>query len=567
MHRRPKAPQRSEIRFSKTPNTYAFSARTMGGSGPTDLSGPTATGPFGSLRHALFWASLLSTFGSTTPTGIQAPQTVNHVPFQQVGHISPFAQTALLSFHIDVTNIKFALLNLLNSTTEPEERKIITGWQHTISEKLHFLSTTTRPRRSILTWIASITGLFNHLRINQVNSKIHNVKQASELLNSETEQIFHHIKATDANFENLASILRKDEKTLWQFDLLLRQEKQWRNAERAITAVSRIIDLLPQHKLAPDAFFIFDIEREWKRLQDKVQKRGKELAMPSWQYILHCHTSYWTDTNSILIAIEVPIKDREGSSYDLFQYHKSPFLIDNKLYRAQTWHEFLAVHAVTKATFALTRAQLNKFTTKVLDTWYFHGPIIENHGDQKECIEALWTAEQVEIENWCHLTATTNREHAQPINDTAALWITDKEITLTIQCTNKPTHVHTITNTQIINLDSQCKASSARLTFIPTQITSNQSEIILKSFNLTFSGYHNWGVTSWNLQQPTIISNRFAEIHEALNSKVHLIPVWIAVTLAIIAIIIVILFILWLYIKAKQIPVTCKTDNTPNPNE
>ena len=488
------------------------------------------------------------------------------VPFQRVGELRINADTAILTLQLDITNILSKTTNLLNGTDDPEERETLLTWQNDLKEATKFLSFTSRNKRDLMAWIASITGLFNHFRINQVQNKISNVNEAGKALNQETSQLLHHVEVNDENLKTLASMLHKDEAALWKFNLLTKKKATWQNAERVISATRKLIETLPQHKLTPDAILLFDLEKEWKNLELKVQKRGKEVAMPSWHYLLHVKTSYWTNENTILIAIEVPIKDRKDTQYDLYELQETPLLLNGKFFLAHTKHCFLAVHAVTQATLALSREQLNSFATSILGTWFFHGPIIENHGDQKECVEALWSADSTEVDKWCHLTATYNREYAQPINNTAVLWITNTPTQITTICTNKPTDVKIINQTTIVNIATHCKASSTRLTFLPTNTETFHETIVLKRIT-TSKDKDTWGLTSWELQQPPMVKDRFQEVQNLLTRKVNLVPVWLAVSIAVIALLVVIIFMIWLYWKAKQqwtlqpVTPTCETDN------
>ena len=442
-----------------------------------------------------------------------------------------------------------------------EHKQTLSIWEREIVDSLKFLSIRQRHKRNILAWVASITGLFNHLRLNQVNKNIQNVKQANKLLNSETNQILHHIEVDDANLEKLEQIVRTKEHDMWKFNLLLRQEEVWESATRLMNSIRKMIDALPRHHLATESVSLFDIENEWVKLQNKVQKQGKELAMPSWHYLFHIKVSYWTDDKTIILATEIPVKSRKNTAYQLFKLIHNPILVNNKLVEAQVKRNYLAQHAITKATFALSQEQLDSFATRVLGTWFYHGPLVENHGEEKDCIEAIWSTSATEIDKWCHLIATSIREYANPINNTAVIWTTNQSVKLTIQCANKPTIIKTIHKTQIVNLEPGCKASSSRLTFVPTASNSFNSEITLKEID-TPSNTLSLGNTSWHLQQPPHIQNKFLAINDLLQKKVHLIPVWVAITIASIAIIIVIVFIAWLYWKAKNWPSNTPTHDT-----
>ena len=473
-----------------------------------------------------------------------------HIPLRKVGTLCINAENAILTLNLDLSKITNTLASMLTNTKVEDEIDLIETWLKDISEATNFLHYQQRERRDVISWLASVTGLYNYLKLNQVNKKMENINSASSDLNKETQQIFHHITAMDANLIKLSQILRGHENALWNLDTILHKELTWRNAERTVSAVRELIETLPQHRVSPDAVLLFDFEKEWKILQDKVKSKGKELAVPSWHYALHSKTSYWTDRTKVLIAISIPIKDRHTTSYELYKIQPTPFLLNDRFYRALTQHQFIAVHAITQASIALTDEQINTFSTQVLDTRYYHGPVIENQGDQRECIEALWTNTS-EIETWCHLIATNDKEYAHAINNSAVLWITNNITTITVQCPNQPTEIKQVIGSQILNINPSCTASSTRLTFRPTPNANEHIDVFLKTWHSPINKT-TWGLQSWTLQQPPTIENKFEKINNLLQKKVNLIPTWIAITIACVALIITLLFIIWLYVKAKQ---------------
>ena len=545
--------KRTNIRYTSRLNPQAFDSGAVGGVGRGRIRGQSNSPA--NLQDAVFWAGVLSAISTPASAGVQETRAdislKQHTPLRQVGTLCTNAETAILTFELNIADTLTHLESMRAKTNETQEKDLINSWVTDIKEATNFLTFTNRNKRDVISWIASIAGLYNQLSINKVKATLKDVKDASRALNDESQQIVHHIQTNDDNLVKLDQILRREEKALWNLESVLRKEKTWRNVERTVSAVRKLIELLPQHRLTPDAVLLFDIEKEWLRLRNKVRAEGKDLAMPSWHFLLHEQISFWTNREKILIATTIPIRDRQTNDYDLYKLIPTPFLINGRFYHALTEQEFIAVHASTQATLALSHEQINTFSTKVLDTRYYHGPIVENHGDQKECIEALWTANHTVIEQWCHLIATQDKEHAQPINNTAVLWITNRLTTITVHCPNHPTRIKTISSTEILNIKPPCKASSKRLTFIPTPSETTFPNVIVKSWT-TPTNTSTWNLGSWSLQQPPKISNNYNLVKRLLDSKHNLIPTWIALTLAIIAILALIIFILWLYIKAKQ---------------
>ena len=62
-----------------------------------------------------------------------------------------------------------------------------------------------------------------------------------------------------------------------------------------------------------------------------------------------------------------------------------------------------------------------------------------------------------------------------------------------------------------------------------------------------------WGHESWKLQRPERIIRRGKEIQRMLDeAEPPLIPVWVAVVIASVALLIIIIFIGWLYLMARR---------------
>ena len=91
----------------------------------------------------------------------------------------------------------------------------------------------------------------------------------------------------------------------------------------------------------------------------------------------------------------------------------------------------MTVHKVTRAVIPLSSELINKECTKIGEQWSYHGPRVEEHGNPRTCIFALWQAGTDSIKTLCHTTATQAREIVMTVNDTTALWLVPNETRVT----------------------------------------------------------------------------------------------------------------------------------------
>ena len=543
----------AEVQFTNTRNSTCFTARSVGKPGRGGI--PRGDSEFfrRTLPYAIIWASLWSAVGADQTPRVQAEarDLTNHAWLKKVGQLTTHTEIATLTLEINITNIVQLLTRTLKQQRGRSEHRIVEKWIEEIKDSSIFLQEQGREKRDILTWLASITGLFNHLHISKINKEISSLYKASHSINNQTNNLFHHIKTDEQNLRILANATKINDAKLKDIDLRQNKREIWISVRRTMSALRNLIELLPQHRLTHDAIFLFDLEKEWQILEHKAQQKGRKLVATTWHFLLQAHTSFWANKEGIFIALEIPVTTQKTATFDLFHLQPTKFLINNKIFTAQTRQKFLAVHVQTQTTIALDQHQMDTQTTQVGQTWYLHGPATVNHGDERECIEALWTGDLNEVEQWCYLTATRNKELALPVNNTSVFWITNEPITITIQCTNQPNRVHTITNPTLLHVDPDCEANSNRLTFLPSPVTHFRQETWLK----TFKGKSNASTEqfpSWKLQQPEQLTSNFHAIDTILNQRFHLIPIWLSISIAIFTLIAVTGFMIWLYFKAKR---------------
>ena len=135
----------------------------MGSSGGGGLRQPLT-----SLQDAVFWAGVFGALGAAQPAGIQAaaaPKVVHHIPLRQVGQLCPNTEMAILTLELNIEDTNSQLTTLLSNTMVVSEKELIETWQTDIKEASRFLAIDSRSKRDVISWLASITGLFNYLKI------------------------------------------------------------------------------------------------------------------------------------------------------------------------------------------------------------------------------------------------------------------------------------------------------------------------------------------------------------------------------------------------------------------
>jgi len=465
---------------------------------------------------------------------------------------------ARMSFEIDIGNVNNHLAQLKQDLTKRKNMghrvNKISKWQEELHRTVNQAAAQERRRkRNLLAWLASIGGLFNTMKIHQVKGTVDNVIDASTKVVHEVDVIQQHIMTQDKNVKLLAQELRTEQANTWDMSKRIEINLKWEEMERLITVLRNIIEKLNNHKLAHEMTEIFDMQQEWMHLKQKAEAKNKQLVIAEWQELFQLPSSFWVQDKKILVAIEIPTKEPGTPVYDLMSIRPCPIPWGDKYYLAEPLHSIIAVNRVSGATLALTQNQVNEQCTWLRGTCFFQGAKLEAHGSPKTCIHALWTAQANEIQEWCHLTVRLPREMAFAINQTTAVWLVAKPTRITITCKRRTTMTKMMNTTTAIQLPKGCKAATEAFSFSPGEKESNTISTVARMVTDATNTTYEWNHKSWQLQRPQQIVRKGEEIRRMLdNARPPLIPVWVAVVLAIIALVAVLLFMGWLYITARR---------------
>ena len=491
--------------------------------------------------------------------------------FVPQGELLTDAEVAQLTFIIEVNDWEQQLRRLRlsrrhNKTQLTEINKWITNLEFTMKT---IAAEQTRDRRGALTWFASITGIFNAFKNHQLETTIDNVADATKEVAHEVDVVQQHLETQDENIRTIAKRARQAELSLWQLNLEGEAEARFEEAWHKNNNIMEVLQTLTQHRLAYEMTTLCDIQREWKELERKVAKTNRQVGLPAAQYIFHLPTSFWVTKNTVKIGIQIPTISTQTLTYDMYKIRPLPTMVNRKFFTPTVRHEFLAVYEPTGAVIPLSADQLQHEAYTLGDLSFLRGARVENHGQPSTCIHALWTANTTTIRNLCHLTATVARELAIPLDAFSAWWITDHAINISITCDGTTTTSKQITGPTVVHLKDRCKATSSQYTFATGAPKHAKWETVVKVAEHVDNETSDWEEQPWTLQQPAKIERRREKIDQILrNAKPPLIPTWVAVVLALVALVVVTVFIIWLYLTARKqwnlgmrVPLPTKTED------
>ena len=462
-------------------------------------------------------------------------------------------------FHLDLDQILQQLMDLETNlakstlTTKNDKIKLVKQWRAELTLTRGSIASQARiNKKSLWSWLASFTGIFNTFQIHQVKGTVNNIKGASHKLVTEVDIVQQHLLTTDKNINTLKDQLTKSQTSMWHFAQDSSVIEHWDRVRILMKTVIEVMTTLTKHRLSHDLSSMFNIGNEWTNFKETASHQGFTTPFLDWQYLFHLKTAFAIKGNLITMAVEIPLIKKQQQSRKIFKLTQNPIHIKGKFYYASTQFQYVSVVNLVHGAMPMSIDTTHCANLNFL--WFCTGSYVMPHHAPNTCAEAIWLGQEEDILNLCHLVATKEREFVVALNETTAIWYTSRAVTLVISCVDGRHATTQLNTTALVSVDRGCRVSTSNFTFSSADVAAEDGirRVVNQQKNKE-EGALDWGLTSWTLQRPEKIERRAAEIDEILrNAEPPLIPVWVAVLLAIIALVVVVIFILWLYLKARM---------------
>jgi hypothetical protein len=127
-----------------------------------------------------------------------------------------------------------------------------------------------------------------------------------------------------------------------------RQAKDsWPKVRELIQAFIKVGNTAVEHRVDPAIFDLVDMPGVWSKLQDELGPESKKMAVRRYQNILQLHASFWSDADTLHVAVVVPIMRTEATIFAAYKVRIPPVLAGNRLAYLQLDEEVLLVHQAT----------------------------------------------------------------------------------------------------------------------------------------------------------------------------------------------------------------------------
>ena len=478
--------------------------------------------------------------------------------FENIGEIWLGSRMGQMIFNLELDQVHQQLTDLerhfAQSTLKTKTEKIaeVKKWDQELkSTRRTIANHEGKQKKSLLSWLASFTGLFNTFQIHQVKGTVDNIKGASHKLVTEVDVVQQHLETSDQNINTLKEQLKRTQTNMWHFAQDNSIGLAWEKTNKLIRQILELMTELTDHRLSHELTALFDVEKEWTKFIEIAAHQGYTTPFHEWQYLFHLKTAFAVKGNKIVIAVEIPIVKIKQRSRMLFKLVTGPIHVDNRFYYPTTHAQFVSVESLANGAMPVS-VDIEK-CTNINFLWFCSGSYVMPHHTPNSCIEAIWLGK--DVQQLCHLIATQQRELVKAINDTTAIWYTSDAVNLVISCNDGRHATARLLTSALVTIDRGCRVSTQKFTFASADVNTEDGvrRVVNQQMSSEEGTYTDWGLTSWSLQQPKKIERRAEEIEEILrNAEPPLIPVWVAVLLAAIAVVVVLIFILWLYVQARR---------------
>ena len=480
--------------------------------------------------------------------------------FQHVGMVWLDTQLSQMVFKLDLDKI-FAQLeltkkHLAGSTLTSRATKIreVIQWEEEIRRVRRSIAKQSKiEKKSVLSWLGSFLGIFNTFQIHQVKGTVDNVKDASHKIVSEVDIVQQHLMTTDNNIVTLEKQLHKTQTDMWHFgqdNLVL---EAWSRLEETMHTIEDIMTDLASHRLSHDLTKLFDVGKEWDKLEQQAARKGFKPIFDDWQFLFHLKTAFAIDNHNIIMAVQIPLVTTQQNGRQLLKLTNNPIHMSNKFYYPTKTNEFISVESLSHLAKPMA-IDVYSQCENLNYQWFCYGSYVQPHQAPNTCSEAIWLGKKADFLRLCHLIAMEETERVIKLNDTTAIWYLTGAVEMVVSCGNGK-HVKAYVNTTaLITIKRGCRASTPNFTFNTARVETSDIRQVVNHLNEDKEdAKEDWSLATWELQRPGVIKRRAEEIDDLLrNAEPPLVPVWVAVLLAAIAIIIVTVFVIWLYIQARR---------------
>ena len=308
-----------------------------------------------------------------------------------------------------------------------------------------------RRARGVGEWIGGILGLANQWQLHKLEAKEAGSQAAIKTMMHEVEAI------RELQKEEVAAIraIQTDDnerQAIWNVKLRMTTDSV------KVRSVGQVINMLPRHRLAPEAEDLVDLKAAWTTFRETLEDGGWTMAVEHLQHLYSMDVSYSGTAEGFVVVIHIPIRRTAERPLQLVKLTAIPFMSGGQLMRWPTMEEVIVAQAVGQEEhIQLTSGDLER-CNQVDRTWYCYHSHVRRGGRQHDCLEALQSGDGKTAAARCSTETTEAALEAWRWNDTAFMLAAPQETRLIISCYGKTATLEAVSGYVLAEVGRDCTA-------------------------------------------------------------------------------------------------------------
>jgi hypothetical protein len=274
-----------------------------------------------------FWRCLLaiSQVAAAVQIEFEKVESAPMAPFHRVGEVFPDALYGHIIITFDVAVLRGHMKDLQEGISYRQERatpkhrdqynvleeNLVAGNQELESD-MTFFATAERKERTFGKWIAGVLGLWNVVQIHQVKKMVEGTKKGLMIEVHHVDALRDYAEATQDDLSKLAKRILEQTTFLWNRMEQISSKAAVNNALRPIRAISKIATTITAHRLDRALMDLVNVQKVVSDYAERLEEDGWYIELDGWQDVFHLEASYHASSDTLTVAVRLPLLKRES---------------------------------------------------------------------------------------------------------------------------------------------------------------------------------------------------------------------------------------------------------------
>jgi hypothetical protein len=176
-----------------------------------------------------------------------------------------------------------------------------------------------RKARTLAEWLGGLLGLYNTVKVKQIEVKEDSMREALKTALVHLNAMDLHEKEEEKSIGEVIDKLEDTRSLIFRGSRARQAKDSWHKVRELVQAFIKVGNTAVEHRVDPAIFDVVDMPQVWNKLQDELGQEGKKTAVRHYQNILQLHASFWADTDTLHVAVVVPIMRTEATVFAVYE--------------------------------------------------------------------------------------------------------------------------------------------------------------------------------------------------------------------------------------------------------